>query len=216
MRVQIRFNQGHLDQSTQKLEHQHSSVSATWLEPNPLKDIHLFTLDIEPTTAEQLWARTVRPQKPEHTCTPPHNRPWPNPNPQAHWGSLPSSSIPSRTLLRLGIINTVYKIWQKDEVTFLEVPVSHPGCSGRWPPAQRSLLSAHPSASPAPRLSAGCSATLSSMWPRFHLGPSPARSAWLLPPRHASPAPLWLSSQPTVKGSIESLIISTKISMWRF
>lgn len=69
MHVQIRFNQGHLDRSTQKLEHQHSSVSATWLEPNPLKDIHLFTLDIEPTTAEQLWARTVRPQKPEHTCT---------------------------------------------------------------------------------------------------------------------------------------------------
>lgn len=32
----------------------------------------------------------------------------PNPNLQAHWGSLPdSSSIPSRTLLRLGIINTV-------------------------------------------------------------------------------------------------------------
>lgn len=129
-----------------------------------------------------------------------------------------SSSIPSRTLLRLGIINTwLYKIWaKKDDVTFLEVPVSHPGCSGRWPPAQRSLLSAHPSASPAPRLSAGCSATLSSMWPRFHLGPSPARSAWLLPPRHASPAPLCLSSQPTVKGSIESLIISTKISIWRF
>lgn len=47
------LGQGHLDRSTQKLEHQHSLVSATWLEPNPLKDIHLFTLDTElPSQAE--------------------------------------------------------------------------------------------------------------------------------------------------------------------
>lgn len=104
-----------------------------------------------------------------------------------------------------GVTSTVKKKYQlrpTDLITFPEVRVSHPGCSGRWPPAQRSLLSAHPSASPARQLSAGCPATLSSTWPRFRSEPSPARSSWLLPPRPASPALLWLSSQPTVRGSV--------------
>lgn len=86
------------------------------------------------------------------------------------------------------------------------MPVSHPGCSGRWPPAQRSLLSAHLSVSPAHQLSVGCPATLASAWLHFHSEPSPAHSSLLLPPRHASPALLWLSSQPTLQGSINRVM----------
>lgn len=157
----------------------HSSVNnrAKWFQPNPLKDIRSFSLEIEQPRATKGALAQKRPPD--------------------------SSSIASRTLLNLLLkmdTNSADNI--SDCVTFLEAPVFHPGCSGRWPPAQRSLPSVHLSASPAHQLSAGCPATLSSTWPRFHSGLSPARSAWLLPHCHASPAPLWLSSQPTVKGSV--------------